>query len=54
MSCSRQIPAYFVLLSMGIPQLSAFTTFVLFGCEGDTVKGIVQDPFQVLRAGPAL
>lgn len=29
---SGETPVYSVLFSMGIPQLSAFTTFVLLGC----------------------
>lgn len=54
MRCSRQTPAYSVLLSVGIPQLSAFTTFALLGCEGNVVNGIAQSSFRVLRASPAL
>lgn len=46
-----ETPTNSVLLSLGIPQLSAFTIFVFFGC-GDAVKGIVQASFQLLRASP--
>lgn len=49
-----ETPTYSVLFSMGIPQLSAFITFVLLGCWGDAVNGVVQVHFQLLKAGTAL
>lgn len=43
-----------LLFSVGIPWLSAFITFVLLGCWGDTVNRVVQVHFQLLKAGTAL